>query len=103
MRRFSDTNVVVTGGSSGIGRAVVLSFAREGATVVAWGRDAGRLAAVREESAAIVDAGPVETVAVDLRDLAHVRACLRTDIARLGASTYSSTAPGSASSRACSR
>jgi NAD(P)-dependent dehydrogenase (short-subunit alcohol dehydrogenase family) len=41
--------VIVTGASSGIGRATALRFARDGATVVAVGRDAGALEAVAIE------------------------------------------------------
>lgn len=51
MARFDDRNVLVTGGSSGIGGATVLAFVEEGATVVACGRDEGRLASVREAAA----------------------------------------------------
>ncbi|MCY9785070.1 SDR family oxidoreductase [Nocardiopsis sp. EMB25] len=42
--------VVVTGGSGGIGRAVVCALAAEGYRVVALGRDSGRLAALERES-----------------------------------------------------
>ena len=45
--RFEGRSVVVTGGSSGIGAATVHAFVDEGAHVVAVGRDAGRLEAVR--------------------------------------------------------
>jgi NAD(P)-dependent dehydrogenase (short-subunit alcohol dehydrogenase family) len=42
-RRFTGKNVVVTGASSGIGRAVALAFVAEGAWVLGTGRDDARL------------------------------------------------------------
>jgi NAD(P)-dependent dehydrogenase (short-subunit alcohol dehydrogenase family) len=54
---------VVTGASSGIGRALALRLAREGADVWALGRDAGRLAEVAEAGD-----GRIVSVAADLGD-----------------------------------
>ena len=52
MARFDEANVLVTGGSSGIGAAVVHAFVEEGAHVVAAGRNRARLEEVRASLAA---------------------------------------------------
>ena len=70
MERFGGTNVLVTGGSSGIGRAVVLEFASEGARVLAVGRNEERLA---ETKAMAADPNRVETTVVDVGIPAQAR------------------------------
>ncbi|MFN7136982.1 MAG: SDR family oxidoreductase [Thermomonas sp.] len=70
--------VLVTGASRGIGRAIVVRFAREGATVVACARGREGLQALRAELP------QVETLACDMRDDAAVDALAREVLARHG-------------------
>lgn len=67
---FAGTTTVVTGGGTGIGRAIALGFARCGGDVVIASRDAGHLAATAEE----VEALGVRCLAhtVDIRDVESV-------------------------------
>jgi meso-butanediol dehydrogenase/(S,S)-butanediol dehydrogenase/diacetyl reductase len=65
VRRLEGKVAVVTGASSGIGRAVAELFLEEGARIVAVGRDTARLAALSKE----LDAGPA--LLTHAADLAH--------------------------------
>ncbi|WP_326693523.1 SDR family oxidoreductase [Streptomyces sp. NBC_01387] len=58
--------VLVTGGGSGLGRAIAGEFARLGATLVIAGRNADRLSGAREELAAL--GGQVVTAVCDIRE-----------------------------------
>jgi NAD(P)-dependent dehydrogenase (short-subunit alcohol dehydrogenase family) len=70
---------LITGGSAGLGRALVSELAGQGWTVIVDGRDADRLAAV----GTVPVAGSVITVAGDVADFDH-RAALVTEVERLG-------------------
>ncbi|WP_232666829.1 SDR family NAD(P)-dependent oxidoreductase [Pseudonocardia sp. TRM90224] len=58
--RFADRSVLVTGGGSGIGRAVALAFAREGAAVTVAGRTPSTLA----ETVGLIEAAGAKALAV---------------------------------------
>ncbi|MGW5194461.1 SDR family NAD(P)-dependent oxidoreductase [Kribbella sp. NPDC004138] len=68
---FAGRTALVTGGNSGIGRAVAGQLARRGAHVVISGRDAARGSRAVEEIRA--DGGTADFVPADLTDLASVR------------------------------
>jgi 3-oxoacyl-[acyl-carrier protein] reductase len=61
-RRFEARRVLVTGASSGIGRATALAFAAAGARVAAAARRSDRLAEVRREG----PEGAIETLTADV-------------------------------------
>ena len=68
--RLTDKIAIVTGGASGIGRATVLRFAEEGATVVAADRNLGGLEQTKNLAQKI--SPDIETVAVDVSKLDQV-------------------------------
>ena len=84
--RLADKVVLVTGGSSGIGRAACHAAAREGAAVVVVGRDAARVAETVAEAAALADGGPdaVLGVPADVRAEADVERMVRRAEERFG-------------------
>ena len=65
---------VVTGASSGIGRAVALEVARLGATTWVLGRDRARTEAVARDARALGGGGGIEPVVLDVNDADAVRA-----------------------------
>ena len=80
--RFRDRTALVTGASSGIGRACALGLGAEGARVVVAGRRAERLGEVVEH----IDAAGGEAVAVagDVRDEAVCRTCVAAAVESFG-------------------
>ncbi|MFD9270408.1 SDR family oxidoreductase [Streptomyces goshikiensis] len=60
--------VLVTGGGSGLGKAIAAEFARLGADLVIASRRARQLEAAREELAAVPGAGRVTAAVCDIRD-----------------------------------
>jgi NAD(P)-dependent dehydrogenase (short-subunit alcohol dehydrogenase family) len=81
MSRFNEARVVVTGGSSGIGAAVVHAFVVEGARVVAVGRDRARLDEVRRAAS---EPARVHPATADLADPDAARRIVDDAIAVLG-------------------
>jgi len=73
-RRFAGKVAFVTGGGDGIGRAVALQFARDGASVVVAGRTEAKI----KETVHMIDGGGGKGLAVpcDVRDENQVRAAL---------------------------
>jgi dehydrogenase/reductase SDR family protein 7B len=79
---MKDNVVLITGGTSGIGRACALEFGRAGARVVITGRDAAKLA----DTAAELAAAAIEhhTVQADVGDLAAATRAVAATIATFG-------------------
>lgn len=73
---LKDKAVIVTGGGSNIGRAIVLGFAREGARVMIGDIDTAQAEAVATE-ARRAGAAAVEVAACDVTDLSQVQAMFK--------------------------
>lgn len=72
---LKDEVVLVTGGTSGIGRATALAFAREGARVTIVGTNAERAAQVQAAAAAAYEAH-IDTIICDVADEQQVKGCV---------------------------
>ena len=81
--RLTGKKAVITGGDSGIGRAVALAFAREGADVLISYLDEE---ADADETVRVVEAAGRKAVKMpgDVRDEAHCRAIIQTAVDDLG-------------------
>jgi NAD(P)-dependent dehydrogenase (short-subunit alcohol dehydrogenase family) len=78
MHRFADRVVVITGATSGIGRAAAVAFAQEGAKVVIAGRHVER----GEEVVTSIrgSGGEGRFVWTDMRDPESIHSCIRTAV-----------------------
>jgi NAD(P)-dependent dehydrogenase (short-subunit alcohol dehydrogenase family) len=76
---FRERVVLVTGGASGIGRAVVDKLVGYGAKAIVWDINADRLAECREQHGE-----RVHTVAVNVSDRAAVDSAMQTSVAAFG-------------------
>ena len=67
---MQEKSIIVTGASSGIGRAAALEFARHGSTVVAVGRNEAELGALRDESRDL--SGTLRTHLADVTEFSQI-------------------------------
>ena len=81
---LKDKAVIVTGGGSNIGRAIVLAFAREGARITIGDIDTTQANAVAEQ-ARQAGAGAVQVVGCDITDLTQVEAMFKQTVDAYGA------------------
>ncbi|MEV4740856.1 glucose 1-dehydrogenase [Streptomyces sp. NPDC049555] len=80
--RFTGSTVLVTGGGTGIGRAIAVAFAREGARVVVAGRRAEPLA--QTVAAIRAEGGEASAVTADVTRSEDVRALVERTVERYG-------------------
>src|SRR5438093_266970 len=80
--RLADKIAIITGGARGIGRAVALGFAREGARVVV----ADQRTELAQQTAAAIEAGGGQAlaVAVDVANLADLERLVSSSLERFG-------------------
>jgi NAD(P)-dependent dehydrogenase (short-subunit alcohol dehydrogenase family) len=74
MRGLKDKRVLITGGASGIGAATAARFLEEGSRVCVLDRDAVACKHIKQELAALGEAGISEAIIADVTDLMQVEA-----------------------------
>jgi retinol dehydrogenase 14 len=79
----TDSVVLVTGATDGIGKETALELARLGARVIVHGRNEARVAAAFEELQSVSETPPPEPVMADFGSLSEVRA-LTVELSRRG-------------------
>ena len=83
--KYLDKHAIITGGSSGIGKAVAILLATEGANLTLIARDRQKLAAAKEEiSAAAGSCVRVFTVSADVANRQEITTAIEQAIAQLG-------------------
>jgi meso-butanediol dehydrogenase/(S,S)-butanediol dehydrogenase/diacetyl reductase len=82
MKRLDGHIALVTGAGRGIGAAIALRYAREGATVVVTDLDEKNAVAVADKARAF--GAEVDALAVDVRDPAQTEAMIERVVARFG-------------------
>jgi 3-dehydrosphinganine reductase len=76
---FKDTVIVITGGSSGLGKALAQRFVKSGANLALIARDKNKLVGVKEELSSICSAGQrIEIFPCDVSDYAATEKALNT-------------------------
>lgn len=82
--RLQGQHALVTGAGTGIGRAITLRLAGEGASVTLLARDASRLERTVEEARTLAANGLFHTASCDIRDESSVQESLKSAAGALG-------------------
>ena len=81
---FKNKLVIITGGSSGLGKALAKRLAGQGARLALIARDQAKLKSVREELSAEYPGTKIETFSCNVADFAAVEKTINEIVARMG-------------------